>query len=116
MAGKAGSTIGIVGTQPPIGDYVKDALDPTANTNYFGVNTSTAWDTNVIGEDNVAGFTAAVNSGVTTSNATWVKAGGTIAEGGAFKITAGVTGTGTTHECFVIGGVVADQWFWAVLA
>jgi hypothetical protein len=116
MAGKAGSTIGIVGTQPPIGAYVQDALFPTGNTNYTGVNTTTAWDTNVIEEDNVAGFVAPVTSDVASSDATWVQAGGTIAEGGAFDIVAGVTAAGTTHECFVIGGVVADQWFWAVLA
>jgi hypothetical protein len=117
MAGVAGSTLGIAGVQPQIGDYVQDDADPTAVTNYAGVNTNTAWETNVLQEDNVAGFTAPVNSGATETDASWVSAAGTIAENGRCNIAAGVATADVagTHECLVEGGVTANQYFWAVI-
>jgi hypothetical protein len=121
MSGAAGSVIlstGVTGTQPPIGNYVEAPTGKTAaNTNYIGVNSNVAYKTNVIGNDNVAGFTAPVNDNDATGGlAHWVQAAGTIAKGGTCTIAAGVATAGAgTYTCEVVGGVVANDYFWAVV-
>jgi hypothetical protein len=102
--------------QPAIGAFVQNASDPTADTNYIGVNTNVAYKTNVLGEDFAAGFTCpSTEEAATGGIASWVQAGDAIAEGGRGNIVAGVmsaNGTGT-HVCHVAGGVVAGDFFWA---
>jgi hypothetical protein len=114
----AGAQIGTSGTCPAIGQYVEGPAGKTAaNTNYIGVNSKVAYKTNVLGEDNVAGFTAPVNDNDATGGvAHWVQAVGTIAQGGTCTILAGVATAGAgTYTCEVVGGVVADDWFWAIV-
>jgi hypothetical protein len=116
MSGTAGANIGTTGVQPVIGAYVRDALDPTADTNYLGVNTTVAWKTNVLEEDITGPFQSPVNDDAATGSlANWVKAAGTIAAEGRCNIAAGVATANAsgTHVCHVIGGVIADDYFWA---
>jgi len=116
MSGVAGAQIGTTGQQPVIGVYVQDALDPTANTNYAGVNAHVAWDTNVIEEDYAAGFTAPVNDNVATGGiAQWVKSASALIPTDKVAIASGIAtldnSTGT-HNVFAT--VAIDQFFWAV--
>lgn len=116
MTGVAGATIATGAVQPAVGVYVQDALNPSADTNYVGVNTSKAWKTNVIEEDYAAGWIAPVNDNPATGGtAAWVKAAGIIAKDGRCNIVAGVATANAsgTNICLVEGGVVADDFFWA---
>lgn len=116
MSGAAGAQIGAAGAQPAIGAYVQNSLDPSANTNVIGVNTKTAWKTNVMGIAVADTFTCPCNDNAATGGvAQWVQAAGVIADNGRCNIVAGVaTANGTgTHVCYVNGGVVAGDHFWA---
>lgn len=116
MAGTAGATIGVAEVQPVIGLYVQDAVDPSADTNYIGVNTKVAHATNVLEEDFAAGFTCPSNDDATTgSDVSWVEAAGTIAAEGRCNIVAGVATANAsgTHVCNVVGGVKVGDFFWA---
>lgn len=116
MSGAAGSNIAAAGAQPAIGAYVQDTLDPSANTNVIGVNTKTAWKTNVMGYVLADAVTAPCNDNAATGGvAQYVQASAVIADSGRCNIVAGVaTANATgTHVCYVDGGVVAGDYFWA---
>ena len=124
MAGVAGSTIGIAGVQPAIGVYVQDAVDPTADTNYEGVNVKVAYATNVLGEGSIDDAVAPqpdwivpVNDKATAvGTAQWVKSASALIPTDKVGIVAGVAtidnATGT-HTCFAT--VAVGDFFWAVL-
>lgn len=119
MAGIAGETIGLGdgSRQPPIGEYVQDEINPSGNNNYLGVNTGIAWETNVIAEDNVAGFVSPINNDTVVGLANWVQAGDEIDFEGLCTIADGVVtadGSGLS-QCLVADGVVAGQWLWAIV-
>ena len=108
--------------QQSMGDYVQDALAPTGDDNYIGVNTSVAWKTNMLGEDitNVVRTTNLfdfINDNATRGGkAVYAKAAGTIALDGRCNITAAtgvMTANGTgTYVCKVTGGVVINDYAW----
>jgi len=135
---KAGTPWSSAVVQSAIGGYVQDADRPTADTNYVGINTLVAYKINVMQEGVNSGayvvsapyqglttgqvdFTANVDDNAATGGlAQWVKAAGVISpgtNGGRCNIVAGVaTANATgTHVCRVVGGVVADDYFWATV-
>lgn len=111
--------------QPAIGEYVQDTLAPTADTNYVGVNVLGKWKTNFLAAGTATpnataapqpDWTAPVTDNAATGGlAQFVKAAGTIAEGGRCNIVAGVATANAagTNVCYATGGVVADDFFWA---
>lgn len=116
MSGAAGAQIGTSGTQPVIGVYVQDALNPSANTCYIGINSNNSWDSNVISQDYVAGFTAPVNDNPATGGlAAWVKAGEALALNDRVNLSSGVAtkNASGTNICLVTAGVPNGNWFWA---
>lgn len=113
--------------QDPIGAYVEAPTEDAINsvTNYIGMSSKVAYKTNVIGEGSVAvgptiapqpDFTAPDNDGDAIGGTSqWVRAAGTIAENGTCTVTAGAATAGAgTFSCYVTGGVVAGDFFWAV--
>jgi hypothetical protein len=112
----------VLNKQGPIGAYVQDALNPSGDTNYVGVNTGIAFKTNVLEEDitnvdRTTNFTAYINDDAAEGDvAVWAKAAGTIAKDGRCEITA-ATGVMTsnasgTYVCKVAGGVVINDYAW----
>lgn len=111
------------GYQPVLGVYVQDAVDPSADTNYIGVDCLGKWQAGGgnyiadIGASPIPAYNAAVNDNATTGGlARWTQAAGTIAAGARCTISA--SGTATTdaaglHTCLVTGGVVSGDLFWA---
>jgi len=112
--------------QFPIGAYVEAPTETrfAADTNYIGYNSNLKYVTNTLGQGSVAvGPTIAPQPDWVVPNndndarggtAQWVRAAGTIAEGGTCTVTAGAATAGAgTYECNVIGGVVAGDFFWA---
>jgi hypothetical protein len=127
MAGAAGANIAVAGVQPAIGRYVEASLEGAlaADTNYIGFNSQTAYKSNVLGQGSVAiptiapqpDFTCPDNDNdVTGGTSIWARASGVIAENGTCIVTAGDAAAGAgTYSCYVKGGVVAGDFFWAVL-
>jgi hypothetical protein len=114
--------------QDPIGAYVEAPTEDriSANTNYIGMNSKLAYVTNKLGQGSVAvGPTIAPqpdwivpdnDNDVAGGTSQWVRAAGTIAENGTCTVTAGAATAGAgTYSCYVTGGVVAGDFFWAVL-
>ena len=108
--------------QQSMGLYVQNALHPSGDDNYIGVNTQVAWKTNVTGEDitNVVRTTNLfdfINDNATRGGkAVYAKAAGTIAKDGRCTITA-ATGVMTAdvsgvYVCKVTGGVVVNDFAW----
>jgi len=128
MAGAAGAQIAAAGFQPPIGAYVEAPTETriSAATNFIGMNGQTGYKSNVLGQGSVAtpsiapqpNFTVPDNDNdVAGGTSQWVRAAGTIAEGGTCTVTAGAATAGAgTYVCNVKGGVVAGDFFWATLA
>jgi hypothetical protein len=140
MAGVAGANIANAAGRPdsggtawtsaviqfPIGDYVEAPTETrfAADTNYIGYSSVLKNTTNTLGEGSiVTGPTIAPQPNFIIPNndndarggtAQWVRAAGTIAEGGTCTVTAGAATAGAgTYECNVPGGVVAGDFFWA---
>jgi hypothetical protein len=117
MAGIAGALVGLTsGSQTPIGEYVQDTEAPSADTNYDGVNVEAVYDTNVLEEDYVAGWTCPTNQAAATGGvAQWVISASDLIPTDKVAIVAGVAtldnATGT-HTVFAT--VAPDQFFWAV--
>ena len=144
MSGVAGSTIANAVGRPayltpfapiddlvfqhPIGAYVEAPTETQINaaTNYIGMSSTVAYKTNVLGEGSVAvgptiapqpDFTAPDNDNDAIGGTSqWVRAAGTIAQDGTCTVTAGAATAGAgTFSCYVPGGVVAGDFFWAVV-
>jgi hypothetical protein len=127
MAGVAGSEIGHAAVQPPIGAYVEAPTEGriSANTNYIGMNSLSAYKTNVLAQGSIVSPTIAPqpdwivpdnDNDVAGGTSQWVRATGTIAENGTCTVAAGAATAGAgTYSCYVKGGVVAGDFFWAVL-
>ena len=141
MAGVAGATIANAagaplqnGTpwsaavqQPRIGAYVEASLEDrlAADTPFIGFSSKVKYTTNVLGEGSIAIPTIAPQPNFTCPDndndaagglSQWVRAAGTIAENGTCTVTAGAATAGAgTYSCYVPGGVVAGDFFWAVL-
>jgi hypothetical protein len=114
--------------QDPLGAYVEGPVESRVNsiTNYIGMNSLSAYKTNAIGQGSVAvGPTIAPqpdwivpdnDNDAIGGTSQWVRAAGTIAEGGTCTVAAGAATAGAgTYSCYVKGGVVAGDFFWAVL-
>jgi len=112
--------------QFPIGGYVEAPTETSfaADTNYIGYSSKVSAKTNTLGEGSIAtGPTIAPQPDFVVPNndndarggtAQWVRAAGTIAEGGTCTVTAGAATAGAgTFECNVPGGVVVGDFFWA---
>jgi len=142
MAGVAGSNIANAQGRPdsggtpwstaviqfPIGDYVEAPTEDriAADTNYIGFNSKLRYVTNTLGQGSVAvGPTIAPqpdwivpdnDNDVRGGTSQWVRAAGTIAENGTCTVTAGAATAGAgTFSCYVTGGVVVGDFFWAVV-
>jgi len=125
-AGGASSPV-VPAWQPAMGAYVESAVETrgAADTNYIGYNPTLAYKTNVIGEGSIATPTIAPQPDFLVADndndarggtSQWVRAAGTIAQNGTCTVTAGAATAGAgTYSCYVIGGVVAGDFFWAVL-
>jgi len=140
MAGVAGSSIANAVGRPdsggtpwtstpiifPIGNYVESPVETqdAADCNYIGLNNHYKATTNTLGEGSIAtGPTVAPQPDFTCydndndargGTSQWVRAVGTIAENGTCTITAGAATAGAgTYSCYVPGGVVAGDFFWA---
>ena len=117
---------------PPIGGYVEapatgvGAEKIAAGTNYIGMNAYTKYGQNALGQGSVAvgptippqpDWIVLDNSNDAVGGTSqWVRAAGTIAEGGTCTVAAGAATAGAgTYSCFVRGGVVAGDFFWAVV-
>lgn len=113
--------------QDPIGAYVEAPTEAkiAANTNYVGLNSVTGYKNNALGEGSVATPTIAPqpnwvvpdnDNDAAGGTSQYVRAAGTIAENGTCTVTAGAATAGAgTYSCYVKGGVVAGDFFWAVL-
>jgi len=116
------SSPAVPNSQFPAGPYVQDALAPTGDGNYIGVNTQRAWKTNVLQEDitnvgRVASFLGYIDDDAARGGtATYGIAGGTIAYDGRCDVVAatGVVSSNATGAliCKVIGGVVINDYAW----
>jgi hypothetical protein len=138
-AGNACAAIGLANTFkiPMIGGYVQDLGVPPgpgaegphigvtgSSTSNNGLNGTAYWDRNVMGEDNVAGYTVPAASGVATGKvATWVSTGAspvTVPADGRVTITAGVivaaAGTGLSKTYIAPTTVIpAGSFLWVYL-
>jgi hypothetical protein len=114
--------------QTPIGEYVEAPTETklAASTNYVGLNTKSAQKTNTLGEGSVATSPTVApqpnwvvgdnDNDAIGGTSQWVRAAGTIAENGTCTVTAGAATAGAgTYSCYVTGGVVAGDFFWATL-
>jgi len=112
---------------PPIGAYVEgpDETRVAAGTNYNGLNARTAYKTNVLGQGSIAvnptvppqpdWIVLDNDNDVAGGTSQWVRAAGTIADGGTCTVAAGAATAGAgTYSCLVKGGVVVGDFFWAV--
>jgi len=129
MAGVAGATIATGAVQPPIGAYVEACTENKigAATNYIGMNSYEKAKTNNLGQGSIVTNPATIapqpnwivpdnDNDVTGGTSQWVRAAGTIAEGGTCTVTAGAATAGAgTYSCYAKGGVVAGDFFWAVV-
>jgi hypothetical protein len=113
---------------PPIGAYVEAPTENkiAAGTNYIGMNSLSGYKTNVLGQGSVAVNPTVApqpdwvvldnDNDAAGGTSQWVRAAGTIAEGGTCTVAAGAATAGAgTYSCYVKGGVVAGDFFWAVL-
>jgi hypothetical protein len=125
MPAKAGATIGIDEVQPPIGAYVQDAVDPSANTNYIGVDVGSAYDTDVLGIAGPAGVSTEApqpdwivpvnDNAATGGTAQWVKSASVLVPTDKVVIALGVaTKDNATGTHNVFAKVAVGQFFWAV--
>lgn len=115
--------------QDPIGAYVEAPTETrfAAATNYIGYTSALAYKTNVLAQGTISSSVAPQPDwqvpnndndvlGTAANGAQWVRAAGTIAEGGTCTIAAGAATAGAgTFECNVKGGVVVGDFFWANL-
>lgn len=142
MAGVAGSNIANAEGRPdeagtpwttdviqyPIGPYVEAPSESNlaADTNYVGYNPKLKYKTNVLAEGEIfVDPTVAPqpdwivpdnDNDVRGGTSQFVRAAGTIAENGTCTVTLGEATAGAgTYSCYVTGGVVAGDFFWAVL-
>lgn len=118
-AGNAAACIGLANTnkQPMIGMYDQgDTPAWGANGNYAGINGSTYWTYNSLGEEK--GFTALSTSGATAGKtAQWVTTTAGLAAGTTkVALSAGVAtadnATGTHTVSVPAAGIPANAWFW----
>jgi len=142
MAGVAGANIANAAGRPdsggtpwtsaviqfPIGDYVESPNENilAADTNYIGFSSKLKSTTNTLGQGSiVTGPTIAPqpdwivpdnDNDVRGGTSQWVRAAGTITESGTCTVTAGAATAGAgTFSCFVPGGVVVGDFFWATV-
>ena len=111
------------GYQPILGTYAQNTTDPSASTNYIGVNCDDKWAVGTgnyiadIGVSPIPAYNAAVNDEATAGGlARWVKASAAIASGGRCTVAADGTvaaDSAGVYVCLVTGGVVTGDLFWA---
>lgn len=112
--------------QNAIGAYVESPSETrlAANTNYIGYNSLTGYKNNVLGEGSIVAGTAPQpnfivpdnDNDITGGTSQWVRAAGTIAANATCTVAAGAATAGAgTYSCYVVGGVVAGDFFWASL-
>lgn len=114
--------------QDPIGGYVEAPLETkvAANTNYLGLNSWSKQGSNTLGQGSiVTGPTIPPqpdwivpdnDNDVAGGTSQWVRAAGTIAQDATCTVAAGAATAGAgAYSCYVRGGVVAGDFFWAVL-
>ena len=111
--------------QFPIGDYVEAPTEDriAADTNYVGFNSKLAYKTNVLAQGDISNIAPQPDwivpdndNDVRGGTSQWVRAAGTIAENGTCTVTAGAATAGAgTYSCYVTGGVVVGDFFWAVV-
>ncbi len=114
--------------QGPIGGYVEAPLETkvAANTNYLGLNSWSKQGSNTLGQGSiVTGPTIPPqpdwivpdnDNDVAGGTSQWVRAAGTIAQDATCTVAAGAATAGAgAYSCYVRGGVVAGDFFWAVL-
>ena len=111
--------------QFPIGDYVEAPTEDriAADTNYVGFNSKLAYKTNVLAQGDISNIAPQPDwivpdndNDVRGGTSQWVRAAGTIAENGTCTVTAGAATAGAgTFSCYVTGGVVVGDFFWAVV-
>lgn len=117
MSGAAGAQIGAAGTQPPIGTYVQDALDPTTSTNVIGVDVGAAYKTNVMGVAIDPAYVVPGTQGATVGDLDiqWVKSASVLVPTDKVTIALGVaTKDNVTGTHSVFATVAVDDYFWAV--
>jgi cystathionine beta-lyase family protein involved in aluminum resistance len=95
-----------------------------ANTNYIGLNSVTGYKQNILGQGSVVTPSIAPqpdwivpdnDNDVAGGTSQWVRAAGTIAEGATCTVAAGAATSGAgAYSCYVKGGVVLGDFFWAV--
>ena len=114
----AGDPISAAVVQDPIGAYVQDADNPTANTNYAGVNTDNSWSYDPTGEGVNPVFTCVGTCGAAAGKRCQiVQASEAIAFEDDVAITLGsaaVDNSTGTHTCLVADGVPDGEFFWPV--
>ena len=127
MPSSPGAVIGLgSGSQGPIGAYVEAPTESriAANTNYIGMNSTVKYKTNVLGQGSIVSGVAPQpdfsvpdnDNDVAGGTSQWVRAAGTITENGTCTVTAGAATAGAgTFSCYATGGVVAGDYFWAVV-
>jgi len=114
--------------QLPIGAYVEAPTEDniTAATNYMGMNSKVAYKTNVLAEGGIFQTPTIPpqpdwivpdnDNDVAGGTSQWVRAAGTIAENGTCTVALGAATAGAgTYSCYVTGGVVVGDYFWAVV-
>jgi hypothetical protein len=114
--------------QDPLGGYVEAPLETkiAANTNYVGLNSWSKQGSNTLGQGSVVTnptippqpdwIVPDNDNDVAGGTSQWVRAAGTIAQDATCTVTAGAATAGAgTYSCYVRGGVVAGDFFWAVL-
>jgi len=114
--------------QDPIGAYVEAPLETkiAAATNYIGMNSVTGYKNNVLGQGSVVAnptippqpdwIVPDNDNDARGGTSQWVRPAGTISENCTCTIAAGAANAGAgTYSCYVKGGVVAGDFFWAVL-
>jgi hypothetical protein len=110
--------------QPAIGGYVQETVYPRGQTNYMGVDTKIAYDTNVLGEGNTDPFISSApqpdwtcpmdDNAVTGGIGQWVKSASALIPTDKVTIALGVAtkdNAAGTHNVFAT--VKIGQFFWA---
>lgn len=117
MTGVASSTIGVAGSQPPVGLYVQDAIKPNGVGNYVGCNPAKAHDADVLGQwSATAVFTCPTNEEAATGGVgSWVKSASVLVPTDKVAIADGVgTKNNSTGTHTVFCNAAVGQYLWVL--